>query len=82
MIDVLIIAILAVMALGAGAYLYRQKRRGATCVGCPHAGACAEAGRAAAQADGSAVGAASGCSCGCGCSQLADALENFAQPAR
>ncbi len=34
-----IVFVLAVIA-GAGYYIYRQKKSGAACVGCPHAKSC------------------------------------------
>ena len=40
MIDVIIVlAVLAIVA-GAGLYIYKQKKAGAACVGCPHAKSC------------------------------------------
>lgn len=34
------LVILAVVAL-AGSYIYKEKKKGATCIGCPHSGSCA-----------------------------------------
>ena len=42
MIDVLLIVLLLGIAGGTIFYLYRQKKRGITCVGCPHAKECAK----------------------------------------
>ena len=42
MLDLIIILILAVIAGGIVFYLVREKKRGVTCVGCPHAKACAK----------------------------------------
>ena len=40
MIDVIIVlAVLAIVA-GAGLYIYKEKKAGAACVGCPHAKSC------------------------------------------
>ena len=40
MINILIVVILLAVLGGAGVYIYRAKKRGAKCVGCPHAGSC------------------------------------------
>ena len=40
MTDVILIAILIVIAGGIIWYLLRAKKKGQTCVGCPHAGKC------------------------------------------
>jgi len=37
MIDLIIIAAVALMMGGAGVYIYRAKKRGQTCIGCPAA---------------------------------------------
>ena len=42
MIDIVIIVLLAVIAAAIGVYLYRAKKRGQTCIGCPHASECAK----------------------------------------
>ncbi len=42
MIDIVIIAVLVAIAGGVGFYLYRQKKNGAACIGCPHAKECAK----------------------------------------
>ena len=42
MIDILLIVILAAIAAAIVFYLVREKKRGVTCVGCPHAKACAK----------------------------------------
>ena len=39
LIVILIIALLMAVALG---YIRKQKKRGVTCIGCPHAGTCAK----------------------------------------
>ncbi len=38
MIDFIIAAVLAAVLGGAAAYIIRQKKRGAKCIGCPYAG--------------------------------------------
>lgn len=42
MVDIVLILLLAAIAAGVIFYLVRAKRRGAGCVGCPHAKRCAE----------------------------------------
>ena len=42
MIDLILIVILLGIAAAVVFYLYREKKRGVTCVGCPHAKACAK----------------------------------------
>ena len=51
MIDFILIAILLLIAGAIVFYLIREKKRGVTCVGCPHAKACAKS-------------KSGGCSCG------------------
>ena len=38
--NVIIIAILVLIVAGIGLYLYRAKKRGAKCIGCPYAKQC------------------------------------------
>ena len=52
MIDYLIIAILLAIIGGAAFYIYKAKKNGAKCIGCPEAKTCS--------------GNCSGCSCQCG----------------
>ena len=40
MIDFLIIAIVALIVGLAGFYIYKEKKAGKTCVGCPYSGKC------------------------------------------
>lgn len=40
---ILILVLLAIVG-SAGYYIYRAKKRGQVCVGCPHAGTCASRG--------------------------------------
>lgn len=55
--NVIIIAVLAVIVGGAGFYVYKAKKSGKKCIGCP---------------DGCSCGSNeqnNGCGCGCGCGQ-------------
>ncbi len=38
--NILIIAIVAVILAAAGLYVYKKKKSGAACIGCPHSGSC------------------------------------------
>ncbi len=40
MVDLLIIAAVLAVTGGAGWYVWREKKRGRACIGCPHAGSC------------------------------------------
>ncbi len=40
MTDIIIILILLAIVASAGLYVYRAKKRGEKCIGCPHAKAC------------------------------------------
>ena len=42
MTDLIIIAVLAVIIGGAARYVYKAKKSGAKCIGCPAAGSCAQ----------------------------------------
>ena len=42
MADFLVILLVAVLVIGALVYIKKQKQRGVTCIGCPHAGQCAK----------------------------------------
>ena len=53
MTDLIVIAILAVVLGLAVRYIYKEKKSGARCIGCPHSKSCASA-------------KSGGCSCGCG----------------
>ena len=55
MTDVLIILILLAIVGGAGAYVYKAKKSGKKCIGCPESG-CSSG----------CSGSCSGCSCRCG----------------
>ena len=39
-IDIIVIAVIALIIGGATAYIIRKKKRGGGCIGCPHGGAC------------------------------------------
>ncbi len=43
MTDIIVIAIVAAIVGGASAYIYKQKKSGARCVGCSYAGQCGKA---------------------------------------
>ena len=43
MIDVLILLVLAGILGGAGYYVYRARKRGQKCIGCPASGSCSGA---------------------------------------
>ncbi len=38
--DIIVIAILLVITVGVGIYIYRAKRRGQKCIGCPYSKEC------------------------------------------
>lgn len=40
MTDLIALLVLAAILLGAGTYVYRAKKRGAKCIGCPNSGSC------------------------------------------
>ncbi len=42
-VDFIIVAVIAVILAGAGFYIYKAKKNGQKCVGCPHAKTCAHA---------------------------------------
>ena len=52
MIDFIIVAIVLAILGGAAAYIYKAKKSGAKCIGCPDAKSCS--------------GHCAGCSCNCG----------------
>lgn len=64
MVNVVVTIILAAIVGGAGLYIYKAKKSGAHCIGCPDAKACA-AGRREGGCSGSCSGGCAGCS-GCG----------------
>ena len=51
--NLIVIAIVLLIVGGACAYIYREKKNGRHCIGCPHSGSCASAKNGG---------------CGCGCS--------------
>lgn len=40
MVNIIIIALLVILEGLAVAYLYRSKKKGKTCIGCPYSGSC------------------------------------------
>ncbi len=40
MIDFIIIAVVGIIVGIAGGYVYREKKKGTKCIGCPHAATC------------------------------------------
>ena len=52
-VDIIIVAILAVIIGSAARYVYKSKKSGKKCIGCPDSGTCSGAG-------------CGGCGCGCG----------------
>ena len=38
--DVIVIAILVLIVAGVSLYIYREKKRGSKCIGCPHSKSC------------------------------------------
>ncbi len=52
--NIIIIAILVVIVGLASLYIYRAKKKGKKCIGCPDSGSCPSSKNG-------------GCSCGCGC---------------
>lgn len=49
--NLLILTLLAGIIGGIVCYLYREKKRGATCIGCPYAKQCGAKGRCSGSAD-------------------------------
>lgn len=43
MTDIIIILILLAIVVGAGGYIYRARKSGQKCIGCPHARECGNA---------------------------------------
>ncbi|MCR4691993.1 MAG: FeoB-associated Cys-rich membrane protein [Lachnospiraceae bacterium] len=43
MIDIIVTIIIAVVFTGACTYIYKEKKKGTHCIGCPMAGNCAKA---------------------------------------
>lgn len=39
-VDYIVIAVVALIVLGAIAYIIKEKKKGTVCIGCPHAGKC------------------------------------------
>lgn len=64
MTDLVIILILLVILGGAGLYVYKAKKSGQKCIGCPAAKSCSTSS--------GCTGNCSGCSGNCGCSGKAE----------
>ena len=58
-VDLIVLAVLAALVLGAAAYVVRAKKRGVKCIGCPSGGACSRHGGQ------EGCGCKGGSSCGC-----------------
>lgn len=56
--NLIVIAVIAVIVGASALYIYKAKKRGVKCVGCPDSGSCAS---------NSCGGKCSGCSGKCGC---------------
>jgi len=41
MADMVVIALVAAIVGAAGRYIYKEKKKGVTCIGCPHSCSCA-----------------------------------------
>ena len=54
MSDLIVLVIVGLIVGCAAGYIYKAKKRGSKCIGCPDGGSCASAGKG-------------GCGCGCGC---------------
>ena len=54
LIDYIVIAVIAVIVFGAGYAIYRSKKSGKKCIGCPDSGSCG----------GNCAGCSGGCHCG------------------
>lgn len=59
MTDLIIILILAAIVASAGCYVYKAKKSGKKCIGCPDSASCGSGASACS-------GQCTGCSCGCG----------------
>lgn len=40
MTDIIVVAVLVLVVGGAVRYIYKEKKRGAKCIGCPHSKSC------------------------------------------
>lgn len=63
MTDFIAAAVILVIAAAAAGYIYKAKKRGAKCIGCPSAASCGAHKQAAVDAD--RHEAEGGCCCGC-----------------
>jgi len=39
-VDIVLILVIAAIVCGAGLYIYKAKKSGKKCIGCPHSGTC------------------------------------------
>ncbi len=62
MVDFLIIVILLAIVAGAGAYVYKAKKSGKKCIGCPDGASCG--GQSGTGCSGSCGSCSGACSCG------------------
>ena len=44
MTDIVVLAVIALIVGGAGLYIYKAKKNGAKCIGCPNSGSCSGCG--------------------------------------
>lgn len=42
MINVIVITALAAIIIGVSVYIFKQKKKGVKCIGCPHSGECSK----------------------------------------
>lgn len=63
MTDMIAAAVLLIIAAAAAGYIYREKKRGVKCIGCPYADSCSGHKQAVSSAD--TCGDQSGGCCGC-----------------
>ena len=67
MTDIIIIALLVVIIALAGIYVYKAKKNGKKCIGCPDSASCSK---------GKCNGACHACSCGCSSKSAKNAEED------
>ena len=41
-VDIIVMLIIAILVIAAIVYIRREKKKGVTCIGCPHAAECAK----------------------------------------
>ncbi len=42
MVNIIAVAVIVLMVVGAVIYIYKEKKKGRKCIGCPMAGSCAK----------------------------------------